>query len=108
MDQWDSDSPGPIGQATRNSGRAWTAGRTAVVFFSLTPAPQAPPHRLQMKTGLITDIHEDVGRLGKALERLNEEGVEQVIVLGDVCDLFHGHDQLAETCCLLSSANAIG
>jgi hypothetical protein len=61
-----------------------------------------------MKLGLITDIHEEVGRLGKALERLNEEGVDQVIVLGDVWDLFHGHDRLEETCRLLSSANAVG
>ena len=61
-----------------------------------------------MRLGLITDIHEAVGHLGKALERLKEERVDQVFVLGDVCDIFHGHDRLEETCRLLSSANAVG
>jgi predicted phosphodiesterase len=64
--------------------------------------------RSEMKLGLITDIHEDVARLGTALARLKEEQSDQVVVLGDVCDIFHGHGQLAETCRLLSSANAVG
>jgi predicted phosphodiesterase len=61
-----------------------------------------------MNLGLISDIHEDTVGLSKALEHLRTRRVDQVVVLGDVCDLFHGHEGLEETCRLLSRANAIG
>ena len=58
-----------------------------------------------MKLGLITDIHEQVELLRSALERLRQERVERVIVLGDVCEM---GQRLEETCRLLAESNAIG
>src|SRR5262249_29798910 len=51
------------------------------------------------------DIHEDVHNLRKALQRFRQEGVEQVVALGDVCDTGEHLDQTVD---LLRQANAIG
>jgi hypothetical protein len=61
-----------------------------------------------MKLGVITDIHAHVYHLLAALERLQAARVDQVIVVGDVSDLFHRREGLEETCRLLAGANAIG
>lgn len=58
-----------------------------------------------MKLGLLTDIHEHVEHLQTALECFKAEGVDQVVVIGD---LFHNGQRVAETCRLLAQANAIG
>jgi len=58
-----------------------------------------------MKFGLLADIHEDVERLQVALRRFNDEGVDQVIVLGDVAEM---NQRLDETCRLLLDVGAIG
>ena len=50
-----------------------------------------------MKLGLLADIHEDVERLRWALRQLEVSGIDQLVVLGDVRDLFHEESRLAET-----------
>jgi hypothetical protein len=60
-----------------------------------------------MRLGLVTDIHNHVAPLTRALEIFREEGVEQVLNLGDACDPFsatHG----AEVARLLREAKAVG
>jgi len=58
-----------------------------------------------MKLGLITDIHEQVRPLHRALDRFEKEGVDQVVVIGDV---FEMGERIEETCRLLAEVNAIG
>src|SRR5688572_21810378 len=58
-----------------------------------------------MKLGLLTDIHECVDMLRKALQRFRQEGVEQVVVIGDV---FEMGERMEETCTLLAEAKAVG
>lgn len=58
-----------------------------------------------MKLGLITDIHEHVEHLQAALDRFQAEGVDQVVVIGDV---FEMGERIDETCRLLADALAIG
>ncbi len=58
-----------------------------------------------MKLGLIADIHEHVGHLQECLRVLNAEGVDQIVMLGDVCEL---GQRLSPTCELLTAANAVG
>ena len=58
-----------------------------------------------MKLGLITDIHEHVDYLRTALTYFHAEGVEQVVVIGDV---FQTGKRIEETCRLLAEADAIG
>ncbi|GDY06662.1 hypothetical protein LBMAG52_01480 [Planctomycetia bacterium] len=58
-----------------------------------------------MKLGLLTDIHEHVGHLQTALDCFKCEGVDQVVVIGD---LFEQGHRIEQTCRLLAEANAIG
>jgi hypothetical protein len=58
-----------------------------------------------MKLGLITDIHEHTDYLRAALDQLRSEGVDQIVVIGDV---FRMGERLEETCRLLSEARAVG
>lgn len=58
-----------------------------------------------MKLGLITDIHEHVELLRVALDRFDHEQVDQIVVIGDVCEM---GERIEETCRLLAEAGAIG
>lgn len=58
-----------------------------------------------MKLGLLTDIHEEAELLQAALDRLRDERVDQIIVIGDIFELGH---QIQETCRLLADAGVIG
>lgn len=58
-----------------------------------------------MKLGLITDIHEHVGHLRKAIDQFRRASVEQIVVIGDV---FEMGVRIEETCRLLAEAKAIG
>ena len=58
-----------------------------------------------MKLGLITDIHEHVGHLRTALDQFRRQGVDQVVVIGD---MFEMGERIEETCQLLTDAKAIG
>jgi calcineurin-like phosphoesterase family protein len=58
-----------------------------------------------MRLGIVSDIHEEVHWLGRALEILRQENVDRVVLLGDV---FRMGDYLEETVTLLAGAGAIG
>ena len=58
-----------------------------------------------MKLGLLADVHEAVEPLSEALRTFRQEGVDQVLVLGDV---FETGARIRETCRLLADAGAIG
>jgi predicted phosphodiesterase len=58
-----------------------------------------------MLLGLLADIHEAVEPLREALDLFARHGVEEVIVLGDICRM---HRRLAETVALLREARAVG
>ncbi len=55
-----------------------------------------------MRFGLITDIHEHVEFLRVALDRLRQERVDRIVVLGDV---FETGERIEETCRLLAEAH---
>ncbi len=59
-----------------------------------------------MRLGILADIHEDAERLTLALRRFRQEGVQQVVVLGDV--VFEMGRHLHETIALLAEAGAVG
>jgi hypothetical protein len=58
-----------------------------------------------MKLGLVTDIHENVEHLRAALDRFRKEQVDQVVMIGDVCEM---GERIEETCRLLAEAKAVG
>jgi hypothetical protein len=58
-----------------------------------------------MKLGLLADIHEQNHHLRDALERFQQEDVDQVVVLGDVLEL---GERIEETCNLLTKVGAVG
>ena len=58
-----------------------------------------------MKLGIITDIHEDVENLKKALDRFKAERVDQIVVIGDI---LRTGDRIVETCQRLADARAVG
>lgn len=58
-----------------------------------------------MRIGILADIHEDVELLSRALALFRREGVNRVVVLGDV---FYSGRRVAETCDLLAAAGAVG
>lgn len=58
-----------------------------------------------MRLGLLADIHERVEFLRISLDRMRQEQVDQVVVLGDV---FETGQRIEETCRLLAEARAVG
>ena len=58
-----------------------------------------------MLLGLLADIHEAVEPLREALGLFERHGVEEVVVLGDICRM---HRRLEETVALLHQARAVG
>src|SRR4051794_10467104 len=58
-----------------------------------------------MKLGILADIHEQVDFLRRSLHVFDQQGVEQVVVLGDVYEMGL---RLDETTRLLESAGAVG
>ena len=58
-----------------------------------------------MKLGILTDIHEHVEFLARALARFERERVDQIVVIGDI---FETGRRIDETCRLLADAGAIG
>lgn len=61
-----------------------------------------------MRLGLLTDIHNDHERLSRALDKFHSLQVDQVITLGDTCDVFSPPDGADEVASLLASCGAIG
>ena len=58
-----------------------------------------------MKLGLISDIHERVDNLQNCLRLLKKEGVDQIVMLGDVYEMGH---RIRATCELLDKENVVG
>ena len=58
-----------------------------------------------MKLGLITDIHEHVVTLRRALEHLAELRVDKIVMIGDVVEMGR---RLEGTCQLLADAQVVG
>jgi predicted phosphodiesterase len=58
-----------------------------------------------MRLGILTDIHEDVTKLKLALQHCRQQGVEQIVLLGDVFE--NGRD-LREAVTLLAEAKVVG
>lgn len=58
-----------------------------------------------MKIGILADIHECVIHLRSALQAFRENGVDQVVVLGDI---FETGKYIDETVQLLRDVNAFG
>ena len=58
-----------------------------------------------MKLGILADIHEHVEYLRRSLATFSEQGVDQVVVLGDVFEL---GERLRETIALLDESGTIG
>ena len=58
-----------------------------------------------MRLGILADIREDAERLTLALRRFRQEGVQRIVVLGDVFDM---GSRLYETIALLVEAGAVG
>src|SRR4051812_6624097 len=61
-----------------------------------------------MRIGLVTDIHDHVEPLGRALELFRRGGVDRVVTLGDSCDAFTRHSRAAEMVELLRGVGAVG
>jgi predicted phosphodiesterase len=61
-----------------------------------------------MRIGLVTDIHDHVEPLRRALELFRQRGVDAVVTLGDTCDAFTPCSRCGEVVDLLRQANAVG
>ncbi len=61
-----------------------------------------------MRLGLVTDIHDHIEPLARALELFHRCGVDLVVTLGDSCDAFTRHSRAAEVVDLLRQAQAVG
>ena len=61
-----------------------------------------------MRIGLVTDIHDHVEALARAVGLFRERGVDLVVTLGDSCDAFTRHSRAAEVAELLRGAGAVG
>lgn len=61
-----------------------------------------------MRLGLITDVHNHVAPLRRALELFRTHEVEQVVTIGDTCDAFAPAEGAAEVVSLLSDRGAVG
>jgi predicted phosphodiesterase len=58
-----------------------------------------------MRLGILADIHEDARHLQRALEQFRQEGVDQIVLLGDVVDMGR---RLEQVVALLAEANVVG
>ena len=58
-----------------------------------------------MRIGILADPHEDVGRLAAAATILQQEGIDELVLLGDLVDTATQLDACVE---LLSAAGAVG
>ena len=61
-----------------------------------------------MRIGLVTDIHDHVEPLARAVGLFRQRGVDLVVTLGDSCDAFSRHSRAAAVVELLRGASAVG
>jgi predicted phosphodiesterase len=62
----------------------------------------------RMRIGIVTDIHDQVELLARALAALRAEAVDAIVTLGDNTDLFWKWRAAREVAALLRNAGAIG
>ena len=58
-----------------------------------------------MRLGMLADIHGDIGNLSRAIDRLRQHDVDQVVLVGDVIDDTRNADQTVD---LLHACGAVG
>ena len=58
-----------------------------------------------MRLGMLADIHGDIGNLSRAIDRLRQHDVDQVVLLGDVIYDTRNADQTVD---LLHACGAVG
>lgn len=63
---------------------------------------------MTMRIGILTDIHEEVEHLARALDHLGRAEVDTIVSLGDACDLYGGVSRAPEVARLLQGAGVIG
>ena len=61
-----------------------------------------------MRIGIVTDIHDEVALLARALAVLRAEAVDAIVTLGDTTDLFGKWNRAREIAALLREAGVIG
>jgi predicted phosphodiesterase len=61
-----------------------------------------------MRIGIITDIHDEVEKLTRALAALQAEGVDAVVSLGDATDLFGAWECADEVAALFAEHRVVG
>jgi hypothetical protein len=63
---------------------------------------------LNVRLGLITDVHSHSAELARALSLFRQHGVDRVVTLGDTIDAFARSDGAAGVAALLLEAGAVG
>jgi predicted phosphodiesterase len=63
---------------------------------------------LPVRIGLVTDVHDHVEPLARALDLFRGRGVDIVVSLGDACDAFSRRTRCGEVAALLERAGAAG
>jgi predicted phosphodiesterase len=61
-----------------------------------------------MRIGLVTDIHNDAKSLSRALSALSARGVDLVVTLGDILDVFMPDGDAVEVARALQEQHAVG
>jgi hypothetical protein len=61
-----------------------------------------------MRYGLVTDIHSHAALLSEALKQFRDQGVEQVVSIGDAYDAFRPRDETEDVCLQLEQCGAVG
>ena len=61
-----------------------------------------------MRFGIVADIHEAIDPLRRALALFRDHGVDQVVNLGDACDIYGATSRAGEVADLLREAGAVG
>ena len=61
-----------------------------------------------MRIGIVTDVHDQVDRLARALAALRAEGVDAIVTLGDNTDFFGKWNKAQEVAALLRDAGVVG
>lgn len=61
-----------------------------------------------MRVGLVTDFHNHAAELTAALLVFRAHGVDQVVTIGDTCDVFSWCAGAGEVAALLAGCSAVG
>jgi len=61
-----------------------------------------------MLLGIVADVHEEADALRRALDAFRQCGVDQVVTLGDTCDVMFRESRAAEVVGLMRDAGATG